>query len=257
MLAVSAVSPLYSAPSQPPRLEAVPTDQDFIAALQGLGFNAQQADANAGESMQHSLPDGHEQQPAKGTMYHLQLVLRTLVAVCTYKNKVATCGINAKLLNAVAHVSTLCYTPMLHSETLTGRTEMRLRPPGQSSDLRGVEMFRHQCHSADDMLCSWLGQLFRKHHSFTVTTAACDSQAFLPVMTLTVHGQASPPGDESWRSCFAGQSCSLACKLWAARAAPDASGTADGSCRTTASRRDTGVPACPCPQWTIFLTGYR
>lgn len=81
------MSPLYSTPAQPPRLEAVPTDKDFIAALQGLGINTQQA-GKGDEAKQQGLPDSQEQQPAKGTMYHLQLVLRTLVALCTYKCKV-------------------------------------------------------------------------------------------------------------------------------------------------------------------------
>ncbi|KAL3137095.1 hypothetical protein ABBQ32_006679 [Trebouxia sp. C0010 RCD-2024] len=80
------VSPLYSAAPQPPRLEAVPTDQDFIAALQSLGFQSQPA-ATANDSKQHSLSENHEQQPAKGTMYHLQLVLRTWAAVCRYRSK--------------------------------------------------------------------------------------------------------------------------------------------------------------------------
>lgn len=85
--ALSAVSPLYSAPPQPPKLEAVPTDQDFIAALHGLGFKSQPAGAGE-DSKQGSLSDMHEGQPAKGTVYHLQLVLRTLAAVCTFKSKV-------------------------------------------------------------------------------------------------------------------------------------------------------------------------
>lgn len=84
---VVAVSPLYSTPAQPPRLAAVPTDRDFIAALQGLGVNTQQA-GQGDEAKQQGLSESQEQLPAKGTMYHLQLVLRTLVAVCTYKSKV-------------------------------------------------------------------------------------------------------------------------------------------------------------------------
>ena len=84
---VVAVSPLYSTPAQPPRLGAVPTDQDFIAALQGLGIKTQQA-GQGDEAKQQVMSESQEQQPAKGTMYHLQLVLHTLVAVCTYKSKV-------------------------------------------------------------------------------------------------------------------------------------------------------------------------
>lgn len=83
----SAVSPLYSTPAQPPRLEAVPTEQDFIAALQGLGINTQQA-GKADEAQQQGLSESEEQQPAKGTMYHLQLVLRTLAAVYRRNSKV-------------------------------------------------------------------------------------------------------------------------------------------------------------------------
>ena len=87
-LQLSAVSPLYSAAPQPPRLEAVPTDQDFIAALQSLGFRSQTAATADDSKQQHSLSEGHEQQPARGTLYHLQLVLRTWAAVCRYKSKV-------------------------------------------------------------------------------------------------------------------------------------------------------------------------
>ena len=87
LVALSAVSPLYSTPAEPPRLEAVPTDQDFIAVLQGLGVNTQQA-GKGDEAKQQGQSESQEQQPAKGTMYHLQLVLRTLVAVCSYKSKV-------------------------------------------------------------------------------------------------------------------------------------------------------------------------
>lgn len=87
VVALPAVSPLYSTPAKPPRLEAVPTDKDFIAALQGLGINTQQA-GKGDEAKQQGLPESQEQQPAKGTMYHLQLVLRSLVALCNYKSKV-------------------------------------------------------------------------------------------------------------------------------------------------------------------------
>ena len=67
---VVAVSPLYSTPAQPPRLAAVPTDRDFIAALQGLGVNTQQA-GQGDEAKQQGLSESQEQQPAKGTMHHL------------------------------------------------------------------------------------------------------------------------------------------------------------------------------------------
>ncbi|KAL3148440.1 hypothetical protein ABBQ38_013891 [Trebouxia sp. C0009 RCD-2024] len=90
------VSPLYSAAPPPPRLEAVPTDQDFITALQSLGFQAQPA-AAAEDSKQHSLSESHEQQPAKGTMYHLQLVLRTWAAVCRYKSKDQAAGSSCRI----------------------------------------------------------------------------------------------------------------------------------------------------------------
>ena len=86
-VALSAVSPLYSTPAQPPRLEAVPIEQDFIAALQGLGINTEQA-GKGEEAQQQGLSDSQEQQPAKGTMYHLQLVLRTLAAVYRCNSKV-------------------------------------------------------------------------------------------------------------------------------------------------------------------------
>lgn len=86
-VALSAVSPLYSTPAQPPPLEAVPTEQDFIAALQGLGVNLLQA-GKGDEAQQQGLSDSQEQQPAKGSMYHLQLVLRTLAAVYRCNSKV-------------------------------------------------------------------------------------------------------------------------------------------------------------------------
>ena len=86
-VALSAVSPLYSTPAQSPRLEAVPTEQDFIAALQGLGINTEQA-GKGEEAQQQGLSDSQEQQPAKCTMYHLQLVLRTLAAVYRCNSKV-------------------------------------------------------------------------------------------------------------------------------------------------------------------------
>ena len=82
---LSAVTKLYGAAPQPPQLEAVPTAQDFIAALKALGLILSQA----GKSDDSKQEDLHgTQQIAKGTMCRLQLLLRTLAAVCTYKQQV-------------------------------------------------------------------------------------------------------------------------------------------------------------------------
>ena len=85
---LTTVSGLYSTPPQPPRLEAVPTDQDFIAALKALGLNPHKA-AKADDSNQTGVPRAASLQLlAKGTMYHFQLLLRTFAAVCNYKQQV-------------------------------------------------------------------------------------------------------------------------------------------------------------------------
>lgn len=87
------MSGLYSTAPRPPRLEAVPTDQDFIAALKALGLDPCRA-AKAGDGNQTSLQqeaslqDAGPQLLARGTMYHLQLLLRTFAAVCNYKQQV-------------------------------------------------------------------------------------------------------------------------------------------------------------------------
>lgn len=83
-----AVSALYSAPAQPPSLEALPVAQDFITACTALGL-APKAAVSQDEGTQHAALDGDNHSVAKGTMYHLQLLLRTFAAVCTYQKQVS------------------------------------------------------------------------------------------------------------------------------------------------------------------------
>lgn len=79
------LSSLYDAQSQPPALLAVPSDQDFVQAFKALGlapFDERQIDPAKDERPM----SGNQAKPAvlKGTLYHLQLLLRTLPAVCRY-----------------------------------------------------------------------------------------------------------------------------------------------------------------------------
>lgn len=124
-VAPSAVSSLYSTPAQPPRLEAVPTEQDFIAALQGLGINTEQAGKGA-EAPQQCLSDSQEQQPAKGTMYHLQLVLRTLAAVyrCNSKVDKQTQELSVPL-HAMRYTAVPTRTAMLHCKDVSLETNVK------------------------------------------------------------------------------------------------------------------------------------
>lgn len=94
-----AVSSLYSAPSQPPTLEAVPSDKDFVTALRALGLDTKAA-ADKGSSAKDGLkaPDSHA--VVKGTMYHLQLLLRTFAAVCRYQQQVTTLLCMAECVDA-------------------------------------------------------------------------------------------------------------------------------------------------------------
>jgi len=88
-MSATAVSSLYSAPPQPPTLEAVPSDKDFVTALRALGLDTKAA-ADKGSSAKDGVKaaDGHA--VVKGTMYHLQLLLRTFAAVCRYQQQVTT-----------------------------------------------------------------------------------------------------------------------------------------------------------------------
>ena len=84
------MSSLYDAPPQPPTIQAVPSDQDFIQAFKALGlapFEARQTDPVKDEQ---SMTSGNQAKPAvqKGTLYRLQLLLRTLAAVCKYHRQV-------------------------------------------------------------------------------------------------------------------------------------------------------------------------
>ncbi|DBA92848.1 TPA: hypothetical protein ACH3X1_003025 [Trebouxia sp. C0004] len=85
------VSSLYSAPAQPPSLEAVPSDKDFVTALRALGLDTKAA-ADKSSSAKDGLkaPDSHA--VVKGTMYHLQLLLRTFAAVCRYQQQGKAAG---------------------------------------------------------------------------------------------------------------------------------------------------------------------
>ena len=81
------MSTLYSAAPQPPQLEAVPTDKDFVTALETLGLVATGPDQDVSKQTgAQDLPD--DQAVLKGTMFHLQLVLRALAAVCRYQKQV-------------------------------------------------------------------------------------------------------------------------------------------------------------------------
>ncbi len=93
-----AVSSLYSAPPQPPSLEAVPSDKDFVTALRALGLDTKAA-ADKHSSAKDGLkaPDSHA--VVKGTMYHLQLLLRTFAAVCRYQQQVTTVSCMAECVD--------------------------------------------------------------------------------------------------------------------------------------------------------------
>ena len=81
-----AVSSLYSAPPQAPSLEAVPSDRDFVTALRALGLDTKAAAKSSSAKDELKAPDSHA--VVKGTMYHLQLLLRTFAAVCRYQQQV-------------------------------------------------------------------------------------------------------------------------------------------------------------------------
>lgn len=85
------VSSLYSAPPQPPSLEAVPSDKDFVTALRALGLDTKAA-ADKSSSTKDGLKASDSQAVVKGTMYHLQLLLRTFAAVCRYQQQGKAAG---------------------------------------------------------------------------------------------------------------------------------------------------------------------
>jgi len=84
---LSAVSSLYSVPPQPPSIEAVPSDQDFVKALKALGLMSNDT-STEDESVRDGEMNGESHAVHKGTMYHLQLLLRTFAAVCRYQEQV-------------------------------------------------------------------------------------------------------------------------------------------------------------------------
>jgi len=67
----------------------VPSDKDFVTALRALGLDTKAAADNSSSAKDGlKAPDSHA--VVKGTMYHLQLLLRTFAAVCRYQQQV-TC----------------------------------------------------------------------------------------------------------------------------------------------------------------------
>ncbi|KAL0038240.1 hypothetical protein WJX79_009819 [Trebouxia sp. C0005] len=85
------VSSLYIAPPQPPSLEAVPSDKDFATALRALGLDTNAAaDKSSSDKDGLKAPDTHA--VVKGTLYHLQLLLRTFAAVCRYQQQGKAAG---------------------------------------------------------------------------------------------------------------------------------------------------------------------
>ncbi len=85
-----AVSSLYSAPPQPPSLEAVPSDKDFVTALRALGLDTKAAADKSSSSAKDGVKAADSHAVVKGTMYHLQLLLRTFAAVCRYQQQVTS-----------------------------------------------------------------------------------------------------------------------------------------------------------------------
>ncbi len=82
------VSATILALPQPPSLEAVPSDKDFVAALRAVGLHTKATADKSSSSAKDGVkaPDTHA--VVKGTMYHLQLLLRTFAAVCRYQQQV-------------------------------------------------------------------------------------------------------------------------------------------------------------------------
>ena len=68
----------------------MPSDKDFVTALRALGLDTKAAADKSSSSAKDGLkaPDTHAM--VKGTMYHLQLLLRTFAAVCRYQQQVTS-----------------------------------------------------------------------------------------------------------------------------------------------------------------------
>ena len=108
---VFAESSLYNCSTPAPTLEAVPTEKHFLEALHALGVSqdtaagkskAQKANAATAAATEPSL--------VKGTLFRLQLLLRTFAAVCQYQHKQVPVH---QPLNAVLHpisATHICHT---------------------------------------------------------------------------------------------------------------------------------------------------
>lgn len=128
------MSSLYEAPAEPPGLEAAPSVEDFTKAFQALGLAL--ADTPRREQRE-DLPDtalNGSKKPAvlKGTLYHLQLLLRTLAAVCRYQKQVpASPPVPAACAQALPSISKhLCLSHhCLGSKSEAGSTSIGLLAP--------------------------------------------------------------------------------------------------------------------------------
>ena len=99
-MSATAVSSLNSAPPQPPTLEAVPSDKDFVTALRALGLDTKAAADKGSSSAKDGLKAADSHAVVKGTMYHLQLLLRTFAAVCRYQQQVTSVLCMAECVDA-------------------------------------------------------------------------------------------------------------------------------------------------------------
>ena len=93
-------SALYQQPATPPELEAVPTEKHFLEALRALGVQ-QKAAAAKGKAAGTEPWVAPEPIVTKGTMYRLQLVLRTFAAVCRYQHKPAKVNVHIDQIDNV------------------------------------------------------------------------------------------------------------------------------------------------------------
>ena len=82
----STESPLYQSPAPAPQLQAVPSEKQFAEAFQALGVH-QSTTLGKSKGQQADIPTAAEPNLVKGTMYRLQLLLRTFVAVCRYQHR--------------------------------------------------------------------------------------------------------------------------------------------------------------------------
>ena len=120
-----AVSSLYIAPPQPPSLEAVPSDKDFATALRALGLDTNAAaDKSSSDKDGLKAPDTHA--VVKGTLYHLQLLLRTFAAVCRYQQQVTIVLYMAACVNILLDVP-LLFSRFHHAEVVDVLTVSRTR----------------------------------------------------------------------------------------------------------------------------------